>query len=111
MTDIDTQALIDQELQKFSELLFTFAEMLINGDKDPVLDDGTALKNLARVSWVDNETGERIVHFYEDLSPTTIRLYYYGDNDAMLTSILGSANGGIILSDKISEALARYYFG
>ena len=111
MTDIDTQELIDQELQKFSELLFTFAEMLINGDKDPVLDDGTALKNLARVSWVDDETGERIVHFYEDLSPTTIRLSYYGNNGMMLTSTLGSDNGGVILPDRVGEALARYYFG
>lgn len=111
MTDIDTQALIMQELQKFSELLTTFAEMLIDGDKDPVLDDGTALKSLARVSWVDDETGERIVHFYENLSPTTIRLSYYGNNGMMLTSTLGSDTGCVILLDRVGEALSRYYFG
>lgn len=111
MTDIDTQELIDRELSKFLKLLTTFAEMLIDGDEEPVLDDGTALKSLARVSWVDDETGERIVHFYENLSPTTIRLSYYGNNGMMLTSTLGSDNGGVLLPDRIGEALARYYFG
>ena len=111
MTDIDTQALIMQELQKFAELLNTFADMINAGDEDPVLDDGTELKNLAQAWWVDEETGKRVVHFRDDLSPTTLILSHYGINGAMLTSTLGSDSGSILLSDKISEALARYYFG
>lgn len=85
--------------------------MLNDGDEDPVLDDGTELKNLAQAWWVDDETGERIVYFYENLSPTTIRLSYYGNNGMMLTSTLGSDTGCVILLDRVGEALARYYFG
>lgn len=110
MADSDTQELIDQELQKFAELLNTFADMINDGDEDPVLDDGTELKNLAQAWWVDDETGKRVVHFRDDLSPTTLILSHYGINGAMLTSTLGRDNGGILLSDKISEAMARYYF-
>jgi len=110
MADSDTQELIDQELKKFAELLNTFADMINDGDEDPVLDDGTELKNLAQAWWVDDETGKRVVHFRDDLSPTTLILSHYGINGAMLTSTLGRDNGGILLSDKISEAMARYYF-
>lgn len=111
MADSDTQELIDQELKNFAELLNTFADMINAGDEDPVLDDGTELKNLAQAWWVDEETGKRVVHFRDDLSPTTLILSHYGINGAMLTSTLGSDSGSILLSDKISEALARYYFG
>lgn len=110
MTNSETQELIDQELKKFAELLNTFADMLIEGNDDPILDDGTELKNLAQAWWVDEETGKKVVHFRDDLGPTTLILSHYGINGAMLTSTLGSDNGGILLSDKISEALARYYF-
>lgn len=111
MTDIGTQELIDKELNKFLKLLTTFAEMLIDGDEEPVLDDDTALKGLARATWVDDETGKKIVQFREDISPTTIHLSHYVNNGSMLTSTLGSDNGGVLLPDRIGEALARYYFG
>ena len=84
MTNSETQELIDQELKKFAELLNTFADMLIEGNDDPILDDGTELKNLAQAWWVDEETGKKVVHFRDDLSPTTLILSHYGINLSLI---------------------------